>query len=354
MPYSKNQLLKESWPEQSKDNMKNREVEYILAIDAGQTSTSCLLGKKDGTLISSGIGGPGAVPNSSETSPLMRAALNACVNEALGKVIPRPERINAAYLSLTGGTDVALEFLPSLIKIEKIKAESDSVAALASGTYGGPGIAVVAGTGSIVYAQNIRGARTICGGLGYLLGDEGSGYWMGLQAIRAAIKAEDGRISRTRFIDQVMVQLQTVDMRDAQTKIYNNLILRPEIARLAPLVMKASDEGDQVAQSIVDQAACELFSLVKAASIKAEFTTLEEKVVVIAGGLMHSDTPLYRKFVSLLNKHMPSYKILVPQFTPVVGAFILGLILSGTSINKEIIARILETISNLPASHLKA
>jgi len=326
---------------------------YILAIDAGQTSTSCLIGLQDGTLLSSGKGGAAAVPNAERTAPMMRFALAESVNEALEAISPRPSRLSAAYLSLTGGTGVALEFLPSLIPVDHLKAESDSVAALASGAFGGPGVALISGTGCVTFAQNAQGKQVICGGWGFLLGDEGSGYWIGLQAVKAANKAQDGRCKQSPLTELVLEKLGVTDMREAQAKIYNDQISRPQIAELARLVMDQAHAGDPLACAIADQAASELFLLVKATCLKAGFSAPDEKVIVVTGGVMHPETPVYRKFVELAARDLPDYRVVSPHFPPVVGAYFLALQLIEVPITVEVIGRIATTLARLPAGHLK-
>lgn len=283
----------------------------------------------------------------------MRAALTASINEALTAISPRLTHVHAAYLSLTGGTGVALDFLPTLIKVDLIKAESDAVAALASGAFGGPGLALISGTGCVTFSQNSLGKQMVCGGWGYLLGDEGSGFWIGLQAIKAAIRAQEGSGPATLLKELVMKCLGVSEMRQAQARIYNELISRPEIARLTPLVMELAQAGDLVAGYIVTQAAAELFLLVKAACQQAGFTQAREKIIVPNGGVMHPDTPVYRKFVEFAAAGLPAYRVVSPRFPPIIGAFILGLQLVGATIDEKTLQRIEETCSSLPARHLK-
>jgi len=214
-------------------------------------------------------------------------------------------------------------------------------------------VALISGTGCVTYAQNQQGEKTVRGGWGYLLGDEGSGFWIGLQAIRAAIRAEDGRSPRTQFTDEIMTCLGVTTMRAAQAMIYNESIKRPQIARLTPVVMKAADQGDEIANAIVLQAAQELFSLVRATCEAAGLTQLEEKIIVPTGGVMRTHTPVYRAFAALVERELPSYRVIPPQLPPVGGAFILGLILAGVDVDEKILERIETTLASLPTARLK-
>lgn len=334
-------------------SIENPPAELILAIDGGQSSTACLLGRSDGTLLSCGIGGPSAVPSGEASDALMQAALTTSVNQALGAVSPRPGGVAAAYLGLTGGMDSALRFLPELIQADRTLAESDAVAALASGMFGGPGAAVIAGTGCVAFAQNGRGERFIRGGWGYLLGDEGSGFWIGLEAIRIAIRSQDGYRPRAPLVDQVMKELQVDDMRAVQVRIYNDELSRPEIARLAPLIMRAAEAGDELAGMIIDEAAFELFSLAKAICTAAQLSEPRERAIVPAGGVLKPTTPVFARFTRLVHERLPDFQVVSPRFPAVVGAFILGLKLAGIPITPFVVDRIEATIALLPAHCVK-
>jgi glucosamine kinase len=333
--------------------MEETKSDFILAIDAGQSETSCLIGLQDGTLLGTGLGGPGSVPDDEQALPMTHLALSTSVNQALDAIHPRPDNISAAYLSLTGGIDVAPKILAELIPIERIKAESDAVAALACGSFGGPGIALLSGTGCVAYIQDARGNGKVIGGWGYLLGDEGSGIWIGLEAVRAAIHAEDGRGPATDFTRDVMNQLGVNDMRQAQVKIYNEVITRPEIARLSLLVSKFARANDPLAQDIILRAAQELFKLLKAACQTAGFTRSEEKVIVLTGGILRPNSLVFARLAEMIHVEFPDYRVISPSFPPVIGAFILGIILSGERITPETIARIETGLPRIPAHHLK-
>ncbi len=328
--------------------------DFILAIDGGQSSTACMVGLTDGTLLSSGHGGPAAVPGAAQSVNLMRAALTACVNEALDGITPRPHSVRATYLGLTGGTQAALDILPTLIQTQMILAEGDAAASLACGTYGGPGMAIISGTGCVAYAKNSHGEETVRGGWGYLLGDEGSGFWIGLQAVRAAVRAEDGRGPRTPFTGQVMRQLLVADMREAQHQIYNEQITRPDVARLTLLVMDAAEEGDEIAGSILDQASRELYSLVEATSRAAGLVEDAERVIVASGGVLRPNRPVFRLLAAQVGHGLPTFRLISPRVPPVAGAFILGMMLAGAAVDSSAIHRIEETLAGLPQQQLKA
>jgi len=327
--------------------------DWILAIDGGQSSTACVLGRLDGTLLSCGLAGPAAVPNPAASRPLLQDALAASIGQALAAVSPAPDGFAAAYLGLTGQLDNAEPILAGLIQAQRIRVESDAVAALASGTYGGPGATVMAGTGSVAFAQNERGETCVRGGWGYLLGDEGSGFWIGLQAIRLAIRAQENGGTPTPLVQQVQAALRVDDLRDILPRFYSDDQSRPQVARLAPLVLSAAAEQDQQAAAIVDQAASELAALAQTICSAAQFCAPAERIIVPAGGILKPSTPVYARFTHCLRDRLPEFRVVAPRFPPVVGGFILGLKLAGAPITPRVIERISASLAALPADRLK-
>jgi len=258
----------------------------------------------------------------------------------------KPTKVTA-YLALTGGTDIALAYLPTLVAVEKIKADSDAVAALASGVFRGSGLVILSGTGCVAYARRAGAEGIVGGGWGYLLGDEGSGFWIGMQAIKASIRVEDGKGTPTAMTRQVMAQLGVQDMRQAAARIYDGSLTRPEIARLAPVILVASDQGDADAFAIVQQAARELFALALATARRANFTHPEDKVIVAAGGIMYPESAVLREFARLVSQGLPDYTLVTPRLPPVVGAYVLGLEMAGVKVNNAIIRTIESSYINL-------
>lgn len=134
---------------------------------------------------------------------------------------------------------------------------NDARSALAAALDLADGIVVVAGTGSIAYG--IRGERTLrCGGWGYQIGDEGSGWWLGKRLLAAFSKQSDGRRSRGPLHDVVMRELSLAIESDLVTYVRNIIHDgRTEVASLGRLVSVAARRGDADARAILEDAACE-------------------------------------------------------------------------------------------------
>jgi N-acetylglucosamine kinase-like BadF-type ATPase len=159
--------------------------------------------------------------------------------------------------------------------LPEIAFEPDVLATYHSGTLAADGYAVVAGTGAI--ATRIRNSRieVTCDGLGWLLGDGGSGFWIGRRVVRAAASALDGRRPMSALVDLVLAELGTAagpargdDRRgdDRRGDDGRPLALRQlldavyqreavELAKFAPLAFAAATRGDEAARQIVSDAA---------------------------------------------------------------------------------------------------
>jgi N-acetylglucosamine kinase-like BadF-type ATPase len=270
----------------------------------------------------------------------MRRALGDSIGRALAVVRPRPSHVTAVYLALTGGSHLAREIVPTIIPSLHLVADSDPPAALASGTCGGPGIGLIAGTGAVVVAENSAGRRAYSGGWGYLVGDEGSGYWIGMRAVQAAARAQDGRAPLTILHERVLGFYEETDLRKVAHRIYGGEIGRPQLAALAPVVLRAAGEGDAVARSIVELAADELASLVDSASSAVRLSEERERVIVATGGVLRPGNPLWHALDLRLRTRLPQFRLVAPRFPPVIGAFLLALRLAGIALDDPVLDRV--------------
>jgi N-acetylglucosamine kinase-like BadF-type ATPase len=142
---------------------------------------------------------------------------------------------------------------------------------------------VLAGTGSIAYGADRSGRTARSGGFGSLLADEGSGYWLGHQALRAAVRASDGRGEPTALQALVFQALGAASMAEVIPKVYEQALPKHGIAALAPLVEQARAAGDRVAADLIRRGGQEL-ALAAAAVARALDLGHEPFPVVLAGG----------------------------------------------------------------------
>jgi N-acetylglucosamine kinase-like BadF-type ATPase len=180
------------------------------------------------------------------------------------------------------------------------------------------------------------------------LGDEGSGYWIGLQAMRAAARAEDGRGPATLLHSRILQRFAVPDMRAIFPRLYSEEITRPDVAGLAPLVLEACEAGDGMATAIVEAAADELSLLVESVCAAADFYQEDERVIVPAGGVLRSGNILWRCLTKRIAERLPDYTLLAPRFPPVVGAYLLALQLAGVQIDDTLLERVAASAAQVP------
>ncbi|HEX6756629.1 MAG TPA: BadF/BadG/BcrA/BcrD ATPase family protein [Mycobacteriales bacterium] len=154
----------------------------------------------------------------------------------------------------------------------------DSDAALAGAFRGAPGIVVIAGTGSIAAGRAGDGRAARVGGHGFLLGDEGGGYWIGREAVRAALRADDGLGPPSTLT--AIVAAAYGGLGDAERVVHENPTDRAALARLLPAVAVAATNGDGEAGRILAEAAGHLAELAGALR-----RTLGDLPVALSGGV---------------------------------------------------------------------
>jgi N-acetylglucosamine kinase-like BadF-type ATPase len=171
----------------------------------------------------------------------------------------------------------------------------DSVTCHAGALSMGWGVSITAGTGVACLVVPEAGAPSFIGGHGYLLGDEGGGFWIGREGLRAALRAGDGRGPRTELVDAAAAHF--AGLEDLGTRLHS--VARPvnDIAQFAPQVLAAADAGDAVADAIVHAAVGELLTLARTAVAIGHRESAEtvDVPVALGGRLLAEDGPLRRR-----------------------------------------------------------
>jgi N-acetylglucosamine kinase-like BadF-type ATPase len=202
-------------------------------------------------------------------------AIQTAVEQALRVA---PGEIVAACLGLAGVSrpeDVERFQAWTYVKFPAaaVSIVNDAELLLAAGApAGAPALALICGTGSIVYGRTVGGQLLHAGGWGYLFGDEGSGYAIGTAALRAVMHAHDGSGAPTLLTGLVLARRGLDDPSELVRSIYGAESPRAEIAGLADLVEQAASEDDALALAILDDAALALARTVQAVYRKLSYT----------------------------------------------------------------------------------
>lgn len=305
----------------------------VLGIDGGGTKTTGVLANEKGEMVAEVTVGA-TNPNIVDRRKL---------REEFTKLLISLERQNkSAYdqldsifagISGTGHLETkqtVLDIITSLVRRDvTVTVDNDAIIALYSGTKGMPGIVQISGTGSITYGINQHGKRERVGGWGHFVGEKGSGYSLGHDALYKTFLAFDQMNEATKLEKLILNYFQQSTLPDIIPHIYQSANPKETVASIGRLVMKAADQGDQVALHIIETNGIALGkSLV--ILIKRLFDTEVNQSsftipVVLAGGLFNR-FDLFKKHIEKeLNQLKQSTKIIIPDSSPVSGAVIAAL-----------------------------
>ncbi len=241
-------------------------MRYAAGIDGGGTKTAVALSAAGGIPLGRAVFGP-LNPNSG------RAAAEATLRDCFAWLETQPGGLAACGAVCAGSAGIsnpdARRFLEDAIRANgysgPLSLVGDQVTALA-GALGQPvGAVLIAGTGSICYARTADGREQRVGGWGHLIDDEGSGYALGRDLLRAVVRAEDGRGPQTALTNLVAERLGSAGVAAVIRFTYAPETTKKEIASLATLLGEASVQEDAAALSVLAHAAAELADMAAAA-----------------------------------------------------------------------------------------
>jgi N-acetylglucosamine kinase-like BadF-type ATPase len=297
-------------------------MRHVLGIDAGGTKTRALLADQAGKVIGGGRGGGANLKTHGELE----------VEKVLHQVIEEAEaeagvRADALALGIAGADrpedhEVLRAILRRMGFRHRVLITNDARVAFEAGSPGRVGLALVCGTGSIAWGQNAKGEIARAGGWGWHLGDEGSGFWIGLAALRAVLRASDGRGPETALELPLLAHFGIAGAEELVRVVYDGEFPRHRIAVFARQVAGKAAEGDAVAREILDGAARELASA--AGSVRQRLGLSKGSYdIVLAGGTFAAVPALAEAAATLLAE--PAATVVRLEIEPAVGAVRLAL-----------------------------
>lgn len=312
--------------------------EYFLGVDGGQSSTIAMIGDEHGHIVGWATAGPcnhvGAAEGRAKFLRVMRECLGNAATKA-GLHAEKP-KFRAACLGMSGGPDDKAALLAELIAAEHFVVTHDAKIAWAGAIEGKPGIIVIAGTGSIAYGENEHGETARAGGWGYIYGDEGGGFDIARQALRAALREHEGWGPRTALTPAIVELTESKDANDALHRLYTSEWPRQRVAEIAIAVDRIASEGDPVATDILRSAAQQLALL--AASVRRQLWNDERIHISWIGGVFQSQILIdrFRTLVTLDGETEAA----PPRRSPAAGALILAYRAAGRPLLPQPIAGI--------------
>lgn len=233
---------------------RGRAAENYIGVDGGGTRSRAVVGDRGGRELGAADGGPGLIDPAAPGRAVRAVA--AVAHEAARRAQVRLP-VRALWAGLAGaGNEQARAAVEQGLRdaplARRVVVGSDVEAAHADAFGDGPGVLLVAGTGSVVRAVDPRGEVVTVGGWGALLGDEGGGYGIGLDGIRAVLRAADGREPETNLTDALLSETGAAGPRELADWAVG--ASKGEIAALSVAVAKVSKTGDVVAARVVHRA----------------------------------------------------------------------------------------------------
>jgi N-acetylglucosamine kinase-like BadF-type ATPase len=295
-------------------------MKYFLGVDGGQSSTTAVIGDELGRVIGIGRGGPSNHVGAAEGRAKFVNAIEGCVNAACAKagLDAASTRFASACLGFSGGPADKESIVGEILSSERTLVTHDGLIALSGATAGQPGLIAIAGTGSFAFGRNAAGKTARAGGWGYVFGDEGGGFYITRQGLRAALRFEEGWGPRTVLRSMFLDATGASDMNDLLHRFYTPEFPRPRIAEFSMIVNEAAASADRIARAILDDAAQELATIAEGVR-RQLFDAAEVPLVAYVGGVFRSKI-LLEQFRAILEG--AGNRVMAPVYGPAAGALL--------------------------------
>jgi len=298
---------------------------YYLGIDGGGTKTRCVLGDESNVLGSAVSGGSNVVRLGEARA---REALHAAIRQASSEAKIPLQRIDGVCIGASGAgrPEIAAKVRAMVAELDpqlspaRIQVVGDTVIAMEAAFGAGPGVIAIAGTGSIAFGRGADGLTARAGGWGFAISDEGSGQWIGRQAVAAIVRARDQQ-QETRLSTRILEAWKLADF-DALIQFANSTP-PPEFPRLFAVVLHAAEEGDSLARELLNGAGRELAGL--AAMVLRRVAASPPYVPVAkTGSVFRQSAEVRQAFYNRLSGDFPGIQVRGDFVEPVLGALALA------------------------------
>jgi glucosamine kinase len=294
---------------------------FVLGIDGGATKTLAAVLDLQSRELHLGQGGP-----SNEDAVGTRAAVQALLqaaDEATGKAGIAGEQLDAAVIALAGTDTAAVAQHLHAQRTEEWIVVNDVVAAWATATGAQPGIGVISGTGSNVLGVGADGRAWRAGGWGHLLGDEGSGYWLGIESIKAALRDREGSGPATALSEAAVEFFEVADVQALAVRVYSKPLSKSEIAAFATETGRLAEQGDAVARECYERGARllaeQIAAVIRRTGLGGAFP------VGLIGSAFKAGAVFVEPLTRAVHELAPRARVSVVEMAPVGGSLLLAL-----------------------------
>jgi N-acetylglucosamine kinase-like BadF-type ATPase len=292
-------------------------VALFLGIDGGGSKTACLVGNET-AILGRGVAAGSNLVRLAEAD--VREALRSAIHQACDEAKVSPSQISKTCIGVAGAGRVEIGDRIRAILAEvvggTIQVVGDMDITMQAAFAEGSGVIVIAGTGSIAFGRNQIGQTARAGGWGFAISDEGSGHWIGQQAVRAALGTRDEETSSS-LLNVILRALEFASLNELVVAANASPALN--FATLFPTIVDAAENNDVLAIEILEQAGTELAALASVV-IKRIFAGQGSVSVAMSGGVFRNSGRVRDTFKS----HISSACVLDDVFDPVDGALALA------------------------------
>ena len=295
-------------------------MSVFIGVDGGGTSTRAVVVDREGHELGRAVAG-GAVATSHDPSAAARAVSRAVRDAAEVAGVQLPAAVLWAGLAGAGPKEAREGVTKAILRLrlaDQVHVGTDVEAAFHDAFPQGPGMLLIAGTGSIAWVRSSDGVTHRVGGWGQHIGDEGSGFALGIAGLRLVTHAADGRAEETRLSSALVDACGVATAEELIAWVAS--AEKGDVAALAPVVVAAADAGDAGAEAVVARAVDALVAHVRAS---AALLGEERPAVVLWGGLVADQGPLRTRVANALEH--AGWGIDERRLDPVRGAAYLAL-----------------------------
>ena len=302
---------------------------YIAADGGGTKLQTVLYDENFNVLRSARVAGVNTLYKPIETVRANVEGMLATLLEGLAEDGELPV-IRSADLCLIGAGDVMKTALDRYARVETIRFHSEPVVGLAA-SLRTDGVLTLSGTGSDAFFVKDRRCTHAVGGWGPLLGDEGSGYEIGLRALKAAIYSYDGRREHSMLYDLIMEEWGLERLWDMVSPLASDPDARHKVASVARICSKAAHAGDRTALSIYEHAALEL--ALQTRTVIDQCRDQWDGTVAVTGSAWKGHPRMFEVFSREIELNYPEARVNLPVYEAVVGCVFLRAYADGMDVD---------------------
>jgi len=303
------------------------DARFVMGVDGGATKTLAAVLDLERRVLHLGHSGPS---NEDAVGPVHAVhALLAAAGQAIENAGIASEQLGAAVLAVAGtDTEVLAQHMRSA-RTDRWIVVNDVVGAWAAATGAGPGVAAIAGTGSNVFGVGPGGRAWRAGGWGHLLGDEGSGYWLGVQSIKAALRDREGTGPATALSEAATEFFEQPSVEAVAARVYSKPLTKGQIAAFGIETARLAEHGDAVARELYARGAGELGEQVVAVIRETGLTSgspggARDFPVGLIGSAFKAGPVFVEPLARAIHECAPQARVRVVDMAPVGGSLLLA------------------------------